>query len=1193
MANTFVAASTSKTEMTDTVEPNTQKQVLPASKLSLWCDRLIEMGWLAAIVVTPLFFNIYSSRVFEPDKLTTLRSIALFMVTVWLVKFFEERKNPNRDTAVTWRTPLVIPVLIMVVIYMISTVLSVAPRTSLLGSYQRLQGTYTTFSYIVIFFMVLQGLRTRAQLDRLVTFLILNSLPIALYGVLQRYQLDPLPWGGDTTERVAGNMGNAIFVAAYLIMTFFITLTRIADSFVAVLNSEEARVSDIVRAACYILIALLNAFVVLILSGSRGPQLGWLAGLFFVVLLLGQLIRKRTLRAALTVGGLGLAAVGVTFLVLLNVSSAGIFQSMRTLPFFGRMSTALNTKDGTNLVRVLIWQGAVELVLPHAPIDSPVNVNGETVLKPDAYNAIRPLVGYGPESMYVAYNRFYQAGLANVEARNASPDRSHNETWDSLVITGGIGFAAYIFLFGSIFYFGFVWIGLITTRLEKILFPILWIGGGVLGVLILARNEPELFGVAVALGIVAGLSLFVAIISLIGAFRRTADVPEVKLSLRDRLLLIGILATIVAHFIEIHTGIAIAATRSHFWVLIGVLVVVGMGMISRTEVASTLLDAVPAAAEPAATAVSETANTPAGRRRRRAAAQASTATRVTTRTSGASLPEWFNTVAVYGAFLGLILGVMAFDFTNNSARLTVPGRVFIESMTIVRSQPKMGVLLMFLLTLGVGLAVVMAELRREGKLQKSGQLLAALGVMSSIAILIWVSFGTFIAGQLVAFVTSQANSVDMILGIADQLSSFPGYIYLLIAFVMILSAFLLRRESTVQPTKGVAHASTIGVGIVVGLASLITINTSNLQPIAADIVYKQANPWDGQGGQVLQAGTNVQGWDLAIEHYRRAIALAPNEDFYYLWLGRALLEKAKTTQATPATPAIKDEDSFSRVIGTEWGRTAANPLPSANLGRDDLLSAAKIILQEARVINPLNTDHSANLARMYRQSGDITQDPAAKKLRYENSSKEYAVATSLSTQNAQLLNEWGTLYFYGLGDAKSAMEKLDQSAKLDPRFDQTFLIRGDVQLQQANQLDAPRALAVQALAAIPVTDTANYEAAQKVVSDTTQLWKDQLIKAQAEFSNTVNLNPNSTQALTVLADIALKLGNQPEAIANLEKIAGLAPTDWNTQKNLALLYRDNKQLDKAKAAAQQALNLAPQDQQAAMQALVQQLAAGP
>ena len=61
------------------------------SKLARWCDGLLEAGWLSAIVLIPLFFNIHSDRVFEPDKLTLLRSIAVFMLAVWLVKFVEQR----------------------------------------------------------------------------------------------------------------------------------------------------------------------------------------------------------------------------------------------------------------------------------------------------------------------------------------------------------------------------------------------------------------------------------------------------------------------------------------------------------------------------------------------------------------------------------------------------------------------------------------------------------------------------------------------------------------------------------------------------------------------------------------------------------------------------------------------------------------------------------------------------------------------------------------------------------------------------------------------------------------------------------------------------------------------------------------------------------------------------------------------
>src|SRR4029453_12560388 len=128
---------------------------------------------------------------------------------------------------------------------------------------------------------------------------------------------------------------------------------------------------------------------------------------------------------------------------------------MKTLPFFGRLSSVIQTDSGTNAVRVLIWDGDVKLVSPHPALQIPPD------MRPDAFNPIRLLVGYGPESMYVAYNPFYPPVLAHFEARNASPDRSHNETWDSLVITGVVGFLTYMFLFGSFFYYGLTWIGMI------------------------------------------------------------------------------------------------------------------------------------------------------------------------------------------------------------------------------------------------------------------------------------------------------------------------------------------------------------------------------------------------------------------------------------------------------------------------------------------------------------------------------------------------------------------------------------------------------------------------------------------------------------------------------------------------------------------------------------------------------------
>ena len=161
------------------------------TKLSRFCSKVMEIGWLLAVVITPLFFNVHSTRVFEPDKITTLRSVAVVMAAAWVIKWIEGWAAGRREAGLTWRTPLLVPTLCTIGVYLISTAFSLVPITSFMGSYQRLQGTYSTIAYIVVFLVALQELRTRRQLDRLVTMMILTSLPIALYGFLQHGGYDP------------------------------------------------------------------------------------------------------------------------------------------------------------------------------------------------------------------------------------------------------------------------------------------------------------------------------------------------------------------------------------------------------------------------------------------------------------------------------------------------------------------------------------------------------------------------------------------------------------------------------------------------------------------------------------------------------------------------------------------------------------------------------------------------------------------------------------------------------------------------------------------------------------------------------------------------------------------------------------------------------------------------------------------
>ncbi|MBC7237643.1 MAG: O-antigen ligase family protein, partial [Chloroflexi bacterium] len=527
------------------------------TKIGLFCEQIIEVGWLLALIIAPLFFNVYSSRVFEPDKLSLVRTIATFMLAAAFAHWLEGRRSanvgPRQDAAeagalsaiplvgkaALFRIPLVVPTLLLALAYLLSTTTSVVPRTSLWGSYQRLQGTYSTLSYMVIFALLLRYLRRHAQLQRLLFVVILTSVPISLYGLLQHYGLDPLPWGGDVTLRVASNMGNPIFVAAYVILVIPLTLAQILYNLDRALQ-ECDRASRLVVYGVFgavillivwtwaalgfgrgLLIGVLGLLLFLLMgvylrrplapfllfggyglalaaqvtmlffSQSRGPFLGIVAGLFFFALLIAFIHRWRK---ALALGIAG-ALLVLSFLVVVNLPASPL-RGFRQLPYVGRLGQVFEIGGGTGKVRVLIWQGAVEMIRA---------------------DPLRALIGYGPESMYVAYNPYYPPELAHYEARNASPDRSHNETFDALITAGAAGLLLYLLLFGSTLYYGLRWLGLIRSPQQRRFFVVCAMGGLLLGLaapILLDGGNWRFVGVGLPMGLVAGLSVYLALSAL-------------------------------------------------------------------------------------------------------------------------------------------------------------------------------------------------------------------------------------------------------------------------------------------------------------------------------------------------------------------------------------------------------------------------------------------------------------------------------------------------------------------------------------------------------------------------------------------------------------------------------------------------------------------------------------------------------
>src|SRR5262245_12812057 len=186
-----------------------------SSWLSIYADKVIEAGWLAALILAPLFFNPYDSRVFELSKVALVRTLAAVMLAAWLIRCSEsyprrlggagsraERPRPRRFLArlrtlcAVWSSenPLALPTLFVIAVYGASTLASVSLTQSVLGTYERSQGLYTTLSYIVIFFLAASTLRSVSQVERALNVVLVASFPVAFYGVIQHYGLAPPDW---------------------------------------------------------------------------------------------------------------------------------------------------------------------------------------------------------------------------------------------------------------------------------------------------------------------------------------------------------------------------------------------------------------------------------------------------------------------------------------------------------------------------------------------------------------------------------------------------------------------------------------------------------------------------------------------------------------------------------------------------------------------------------------------------------------------------------------------------------------------------------------------------------------------------------------------------------------------------------------------------------------------------------------
>ena len=470
------------------------------SKLSSLCDRFIEAGWLAALALVQLYANSASSLGNAVDKAHLLRIIVLLMVAAWIMKLWEEGTGRGIGHLFSRfrKNPLAVPVLAYVLVILLTTITSVAPSLSFSGSFERLQGAYTTLTYAAFFCLMAANLKSREQLDRIIAVIVLSSIPISLYAVAQQMGLDPTIYAGpgDTLMWAArSTMGNHLFLGAYLIMVMPWSAARLVDTALGYLRQDgpgdlsgrgiaflatgsllvqnialtffllyglshpqlwwtnlsvltaylflmvwtlhlKARVHPLIAVAAYtVLLGLQGA--ALLLTQARGPWLGALAGAVVFGLLMSLRWRMRRLLAGLVVG----TVLAALFVALLNIPR-GPLEPLKQSPILYRLGSLSAFESGSVKFRLLLWESVWRLVWTRPQ----VNVT-------DSLTGVRPLVGYGPETLGLVVEKALDPRLVQHEQWKLK-DRAHNDLLNHLAEGGLLGLAAFLLLLASFYRFG-------------------------------------------------------------------------------------------------------------------------------------------------------------------------------------------------------------------------------------------------------------------------------------------------------------------------------------------------------------------------------------------------------------------------------------------------------------------------------------------------------------------------------------------------------------------------------------------------------------------------------------------------------------------------------------------------------------------------------------------------------------------
>lgn len=391
------------------------------NKLNKIIDLLIGFFIACAVSFPPVFFALFlkTNNVFELNKIILFKILVILQLALTVIKAVLNYEYFGRFLRKLWRENkfVIAACLLLLCSFVLSSLFSSDPTTSLFGSYELQQGALTLFYFILFFVLIIINVKSAERIRRLIWFMVLASILVSVYAIIQISGYDPLSWFESTQKRACSTFGQPNNLALYL-------LFAIPLSVYLFLTSKKALIK-IFLAAVFILQSLAFFY-----TYSLGCWLGLFGAIFILAVSafffkpdFPQNLKNVSYKFKILKFNLLLPCLIILIIGLLAVFGLTNFQLLKS-----RVNNLTNLRSGSTAARIDFWGASLKAIKEEL------------------------LLGYGPEMQSDALFPYYRPDWAEHSAVNVNPNRSHNFFLDVLLSQGLIGLTAWLCLF-FLYYF--------------------------------------------------------------------------------------------------------------------------------------------------------------------------------------------------------------------------------------------------------------------------------------------------------------------------------------------------------------------------------------------------------------------------------------------------------------------------------------------------------------------------------------------------------------------------------------------------------------------------------------------------------------------------------------------------------------------------------------------------------------------